>query len=165
MIIYGKWTIEPNEYFTGYIFVHADWEPDDPRYGFADTEEEAIQSIKEDHMQTKYVITRSGKFALCNENTGLTHPQILQRFLDNEEATSAGFAYMENGQFRVYGRSTGLQIASDPFAADAINRAVENGELLLLDIFEGETFIAANCGDGESVEDIAVLFKKKILID
>ena len=121
-------------------------------------------------MQAKYVITRTGKFVIGNESLGLMHPQLSEIFLDGTKEDSAGFIYIDEDTkgFCVYGRSTGLGLSSNPFAAGDITEAFRHGSMWLIPVGEdGVDFVASNVErDGaELVTDLEQLRERRIITD
>lgn len=119
--------------------------------------------------QTKYVMNNSGQVVIANERTGIQHYPLSLRFLDGSKAISAGFVYLDdNDRFAVYGRSIGLGIGCNPFAADALNDAFRDGTLVIFptDDEDHEFWLAGNFPhpDGEVVTDVNELVTKQIIL-
>jgi hypothetical protein len=115
-------------------------------------------------METKYVRSHSGFFAIFPNSLGLQHVELAEHVDDARNVGDAGFVFLEEGKFHVYGKSLSLGIASKSVAEDEMNAAFEKGELRLYP-FSDKGFIVTNAhlpGEFEVVTDLDDLFKKRV---
>jgi hypothetical protein len=84
-----------------------------------------------DEMQTKYVRSSDGYFVIFNEGIGSQHADMACYLGMLRRVSDAGFVQIDEGRFKVYGRSLGLNLSCDPFAADAMNEALQQRKLRL----------------------------------
>lgn len=118
-------------------------------------------------METKYVRSHSGLFAIFGEGLGLQHLAIAEHVDDARNMGDAGFVFFEDDKFHVYGKSLSLGIPSKMIAEDEMNEALAKGEIRLY-AYDGPTgsgHIATNAhlpGDFEPVTDIKQLFEARV---
>lgn len=119
-------------------------------------------------MQTKYVRSHSGLFAIFSENLGMQHIDVAEHIDDARNVSDAGFLFVEDGRVYVHGKSESLGIASKGSAETVIHESFEAGRIRLYRLSGGlvEGYIATNAelvGDFEPLTDLAQLFKKRIM--
>ena len=116
-------------------------------------------------MDTKYVRSHNGLFAIFGEGLGAQHLHIAEHVDDSRNMGDAGFVFIEDDRFFTHGKSLSLGITSKADAGDEMNDAFDKGELRLYPYRVDVGYIATNAhlpGDYEIVTDLKTLFTKRV---
>lgn len=104
-------------------------------------------------MASKYIITRSGQFAIFNSNSTMQHIDVAETISHVRLIVGAGFCSLSpEGQMQCFGQSMSLRIASrEEDDADIINEAIDLGRLYLRNLSSGTHIGTNDPGGGEPV--------------
>lgn len=119
-------------------------------------------------METKYVRSHDGIFAIFSEGLGMQHIEMAEHIDDARNMSDAGLVMEVDGHFAVYDKSLSLGINSKAIAEVEMDKALADGAIRLYwyESRKGEGYIATNAhllGDYEVATDFETLKKKRVL--
>jgi hypothetical protein len=116
-------------------------------------------------MQTKYVRTHSGLFAIFGAGLGLQHREMAYHLEDARSVRDAGFVECDpyENEFCVYGRSLTLGLGCNRDSEKDMKSALKSGNLRLYAL-DGGVFAtnAELTGDYEIVQSADELFNRRV---